>query len=318
MNRLTGWLLALFVCVWSVCAAAQGYPSRPVKLIVPYPPGGNNDIIARIFAQKLSERFGQPIVIDNRGGAAGRIGAAAAAKAPPDGYTLVIGDLGNLVIATFADPNLQYHPANDFAPIGVIASVSIVVTANLDFLVNTFDEFLVQARARPGKLTYATAGVGSPGHLAFELLRSMAKIDLVHVPYKGGGPAIIDVAAGRVDVLVDGAAFSHLKSGKLKVLAVTGSRLPALPDVPSIGESVRGFVFTNWWGILAPAGTPPDVVARVNKELVQIAALAEIRERLSSLGLMAQSSTPQEFADLLRSEHEKVGRIVKEADIKFE
>jgi len=318
MNRLTGWLLVFFVCVWSACAAAQGYPSRPVKLIVPYPPGGNNDIIARIFAQKLSERFGQPIVIDNRGGAAGRIGAAAAAKAPPDGYTLVIGDLGNFVIATFADPNLQYHPAKDFAPIGAIASVSIVVTANLDFPVNTFDEFLAQARARPGKLTYATAGVGGPGHLAFELLRSMAKIDLVHVPYKGGGPAIIDVAGGRVDVLVDGAAFSQLKAGKLKALAVTGPRLPALPDVPSIGESVRGFSFTNWWGILAPAGTPPDVVARVNKELVQIAALPEIRERLSSLGLMAQSSTPQEFADLLRSEHEKVGRIVKEADIKFE
>ncbi|MBK8741392.1 MAG: tripartite tricarboxylate transporter substrate binding protein [Betaproteobacteria bacterium] len=318
MNKASAWLLAFAVGAWSAFAAAQGYPSKPIKLIVPYPPGGNTDIVARIFGAKLSERLGQPIVYDNRGGAAGRIGAAVAAKSPADGYTLVIGDLGTLVIASFADPNLQYSPTKDFAPISLVTSVSIVVTANPDFPVNTLPEFLARARANPGKLTYATGGAGGPGHLAFEMLRSMAKIDIVHVPYKGGAPAIVDTIGGRVDVLVDGSAFGQLKGGKLKALAVTGPRLPALPDVPGIGESVSGFNFTNWWGFLAPAGTPPEAVARLNDEFTQIAALPEIRERLSTLGLAAQSGTPQQLGDLIRTETEKVARIVREAGVKFE
>ena len=318
MNKTLVWLLALVVCAWTPLAAAQAYPSKPIKLIVPYPPGGNTDIVARIFGAKLSERLGQPIVYDNRGGAAGRIGAGVAAKSPNDGYTLVIGDLGTLVIASFADPNLQYRPTKDFAPISLVTSVSIVVTANPDFPVNTVPEFLARARANPGKLTYATGGAGGPGHLAFEMLRSMAKIDIVHVPYKGGAPAIVDTIGGRVDVLVDGSAFGQLKGGKLKALAVTGPRLPALPDVPGIGESVPGFNFTNWWGFLAPAGTPPEAVARLNDEFTQIAALPEIRERLSTLGLAAQSGTPQQLGDLIRTETEKVARIVREAGVKFE
>jgi tripartite-type tricarboxylate transporter receptor subunit TctC len=318
MKRLLSALVLAAASVTSFIAAAQAYPSKPIKFIVPYPPGVNTDIVGRTFAQKLAERLGQPVVVDNRGGAAGSIGMAVAAKSPADGYTLVIGDLGSLVITSFANPNLPYSALKDFAPISLVTSVSVVVTANLQSPFNTFDDVLAKARANPGKVTYGTAGVGSPAHLAFELLRSMTKVDMVNVPYKGGAAAVTDLLGGQVDLVVDGAAFAQVKGGKLKAIAVTGPRLPALPDVPSIGESVKGYEFTNWWGILAPAGTPPEAVKKINEELSAIAALPEIRERLTGLGLAAQSSTPQQFADHIRTETEKVDRIVKAANIKFE
>lgn len=311
-------LLFIIACISPMLGMAQAYPSHAIKFIVPYPPGGNTDIVGRTFAQKLAERLGQPVIVDNRPGSAGAIGMAVAAKSPADGYTLVIGDLGSLVIAAFANPALPYNPQKDFAPLGLVTSVSIVVTANLKSPDNTIDDLLARARANPGKITYGTAGPGSPGHLAFELLRSLAKVDLVNVPYKGGAPAVTDLLGGQIDVVVDGAAFAQVKGGRLKALAVTGPRLPALPDVPSIGESVKGYEFTNWWGILAPAGTPPEAIRKINDELTAIAALPEIRDRLTALGLAAQSSTPRQFADHLRSETEKVDRIVKAAGIKFE
>jgi tripartite-type tricarboxylate transporter receptor subunit TctC len=305
-------------CIVPLLAAAQAYPSRPIRFIVPYPPGGNTDIVGRTFAQKLAERLGQPVVIENRGGAAGSIGMAVAAKSPNDGYTLVIGDLGSLVIATFANANLPYNPQKDFAPIGLVTGVSIVVTVNPKSPDNTFDDLLARARANPGKITYGTSGAGSPGHLAMELLRSITRVEMVNVPYKGGALAVTDLLGGQIDVVVDGSAFAQVKGGKLRAIAVTGPRLPALPDVPGIGESVKGYEFTNWWGILAPAGTPADAVKKLNDELSAIAALPEIRERLTGLGLAAQSSTPQQFAEHLRTETDKVDRIVKGAGIKFE
>jgi tripartite-type tricarboxylate transporter receptor subunit TctC len=311
-------LLSVAACLWSVAVPAQQYPSRPVKLIVPYPPGGNTDIVARLFAQKLAERIGQPVVIDNRGGAAGALGMGVAAKSPNDGYTLVIGDLGSLVIAPIANPNAGYVPQKDLAPISVVTSVSIVVTVNAKSPDNSFAEFLARARAQPGKLTYGTSGVGAPGHLAFEMLRSMTGIDILHVPFKGGAQAVSGLLGEQVDIVVDGAAMAQVKAGRLKAIAVTGPRLQALPDVPGIGETVKGFNFTNWWGILLPAGAPADIVRRLNEELTAIAALPETRERLSELGLTAQSSTPQQFSDLVRSETEKVARIVKDAGIKLE
>ena len=316
-RRIIGCLL-LAACFAPLVAMAQSYPSRPIKFIVPYPPGGNTDIVGRTFAQKLSERLGQPVVIDNRPGAAGSIGKAVASKSPADGYTLVIGDLGSLVIAAFANSNLPYNPQKDFAPIGLVTAVSIVVTVNPKSPDNTFDELLARARANPGKITYGTSGAGSPGHLAMEMLRAITKVEMVNVPYKGGALAVTDLLGGQIDVVVDGSAFAQVKGGKLKAIAVTGPRLPALPDVPSMGESVKGYEFTNWWGILAPVGAPAEAVKKINDELTAIAALPEIRERLTGLGLAAQSSTPQQFADHLRTETEKVDRIVKGASIKFE
>jgi tripartite-type tricarboxylate transporter receptor subunit TctC len=311
-------LLVLTACVLAAGVSAQSYPSKPIRLIVPYPPGGNTDIVARLFGQRLSERMGQPVVIDNRAGAAGALGVGIAAKSPNDGYTLVIGDLGSLVIAPIAQPSTGYDPQKDLAPISVVTSVSIVVSMNPKSPDVTVADFLARAKAQPGKLTYGTSGIGAPGHLAFEMLRSMAGVDILHVPFKGGAQAVSGLLGEQVDVVVDGAAMAQVKAGRLKALAVTGPRLPALPDVPGIGETVKRFEFTNWWGILAPAGTPAAAVQRINEELTAIAALPDTRERLAALGLSAQSSTPQQFADQIRTETEKVRRIVKDAAIKFE
>jgi tripartite-type tricarboxylate transporter receptor subunit TctC len=319
MTRTLSWLLlTIATCLCSAIAIAQPYPSHPIKLIVPYPPGGNTDIVARTFSQKLAERLGQPVVVDNRGGAVGALGMGVAAKSPNDGYTLVIGDLGSLVIAPLSNPNVGYNAQKDLAPISLVTSVSIVVTVNAKSPDNTFADFLARAKAQPGKLTYGTGGVGGPGHLAFELLRSMTGVDILHVPFKGGAQAITGLLGEQVDIVVDGTAIAQVKAGRLKALAVTGPRLPALPDVPGIGETVAGYSFTNWWGFLAPAGTPADAIKRINEELTALAALPEVRDRLRDLGLAAQSSTPQQFGELIRTEAEKVGRIVKDAGIKLE
>jgi len=310
-------LLALVLGAPAAPALAQSYPDKPIKLIVPYPPGGNTDIVSRLYAQKLAERLGQPVVIDNRGGAAGTLGMGIAAKSPSDGYTLVVGDLGSMVIAPLANPAVGYTQ-KDLAPISLVAAVSIVVSANPKSPDSTFAEFLARARAQPGKLTYGTGGIGGPGHLAFEMLSSMTGVKILHVPYKGGAQAISGLLGEQVDVVVDGTAVAQVKAGKLKALAVTGPRLPALPEVPSIGETVNGYVFTNWWGFLAPAGTPADAIRRVNEELTAIAAMPDIRDKLRDLGLAAQSSTPQQLGDLIRTETDKVARIVKDAGIKLE
>jgi len=246
------------------------------------------------------------------------VGVGVAVKSPNDGYTLVIGDLGSLVIAPIANPAIGYSPLKDLAPIALVTSVSIVVTASPKSPDNNFADFLARARAEPGKLTYGTSGIGAPAHLAFAMLRSMTGVDILHVPFKGGAQAVTGLLGEQVDIVVDGAALAQVKAGKLKALAVTGPRLPALPEVPSIGETVKGFEFTNWWGILAPAGTPAPIVQRLNEELVAIAALPEVRERLSGLGLAAQSSTAQQFTELIHSETDKVARIVKDAGIKLE
>lgn len=309
-----GAILGLFTPI----AQAQAYPSRPIKLIVPYAPGGNTDIVARTFGQKLSERIGQPVVFDNRGGATGTLGVGVAAKSPNDGYTIVIGDLGSMVIANHAIPSRPYDPVKDFAPIALVTSVSVVVTVSPNSPSTNFEDIIKRARAQPGKLTYGTSGIGSPSHMAMELVQSMAKAELVHVPFKGGAQAVTALIGEQIDLLVDGAAFSQIKAGRLKPIAVTGPRLPALPDTPGIGETVKGFEFTNWWGFLAPVGTPAEAINRLNEEFKQIAALPEIRERLSGLGLAVRNSTPQQFADHLQSETEKIGRIVKSANIKFE
>jgi len=309
--------LTMAVCLAAAPAAAQPYPGKPVHFIVPYPPGGNTDIVARLYAQKLSERLGQPVVIDNRGGAAGTLGVGIAAKAANDGYTIVIGDLGSMVIAPLANPAVPYT-YKDLTPVGLLADVSIVVSANPKSPDRNIGDFLARAKAQPGKLTYGTSGVGAPSHLAMEHLRSMTGVSILHVPFKGGAQAVAGLLGEQVDIVVDGAAMAQVKAGKLKALAVTGPRLPALPDVPGIGETVKGFSFTNWWGVLAPSGTPPDVVKRLNAELVAIAAMPDVRDKLRDIGLNAHSDTPQAFSDLLRTESEKVARIVKDAGIKLE
>ena len=298
-------------------ARAQAWPDKPLKLIVPYPPGGNTDIVGRLYAQKLAERLKQPVVIDNRGGAAGTIGMAAAAKSAPDGYTLVVGDSGSLIIAALANPSLPYAPLKDLTPIGLVTSVSIVLCVKPDSPIRDMADLIARAKAQPGRLTLGTAGIGSPSHLAYELLSSMTGIQMLHVPYKGGAALTTAAIGGEVDVMMDGAAFAQVKGGRLRAIAVSGPRLPALPDVAGVGETVKGVEFTNWWGLLAPAGTPAEAVRRLNEELTAIAALPDVKERLTSLGLAARSSTPQQFGDFLRAETDKIGGVVKSAGIKL-
>ena len=206
----------------------------------------------------------------------------------------------------------------DLAPVGLMATVSIVVSANPKSPDASIGDFLARAKANPGKLTYGTSGVGAPSHLAMEYLKSTTGVDILHVPFKGGAQAVTGLLGEQVDIVVDGAAMAQVKGGKLKALAVTGPRLPALPDVPAIGETVKGFSFTNWWGVLAPLGTPPEAIKRLNDELQAIAVMPDVKDKLRDLGLAAQSGTPAEFGELMRTEADKVARIVKDASIKLE
>jgi tripartite-type tricarboxylate transporter receptor subunit TctC len=315
--RILAICILLAASAFPASVVAQAYPARPLRVIVPYPPGGNTDIVARTFGQKLSERTNQPVVFDNRGGAAGSLGLGIAAKAPADGYNITIGDLGSMVITGHTNPKREYQ-LRDFAPISLVTSVSVVVTVNPRSTLNSIPDLIAAARAAPGKLTVATSGIGSPNHLAIELMQSMTGIQVLHVPFKGGPQAITALLGGEVDALFDGTAFAQVKGGKLRAIGVTGPRLPALPEVPGIGETVKGFEFTNWWGFLGPAGMPTETVRKLNEEFTAIAALPEIRERLTNLGLAARSGTPQEFGEFIRNETDKVARIVKDAGIKFE
>jgi len=301
-----------------VSAQTTGYPDRSLKLIVPFPPGGNTDIIARTYSNPLAEALGQSVVVENRGGAAGTVGAAAAARSAPDGYTLVIGDTGSLCISRFANADLQYDPIKDFAPVSLLATVSILITARLDFPASSFQEFLAVARANPGKYTCGTGGVGSIGHLSLEMLKSMTGLDIVHVPYRGGAAAATDLMGGQIDLLIDGAALSLAKSGRIKALAVTGDRIRTLPGVPTVAESgVPGFRLENFWGILMPAGSPAQATERLNAELNRIAVLPRVRSQLENGGFTAQGSTPDALAALIRSTTDKISEVVKTGNVKF-
>lgn len=298
--------------------AQENYPNKPLNLIVPYPPGGNNDIVARAYAVPLSKAIAQPVVIDNKGGAAGAIGVGQAAKSAPDGYNMVIGDLGTLCINPIANPALSYVPLRDFTPISTIASVSIVITGRKDLPVNNLREFLNLAKSNPGKYRCGTAGSGSIGHLSLEMIKSMAGVDVLHVPYRGGAPALNDLLGGHIDIMIDGAAFNSAKTGAVKALAVTGGRVAAIPDVPTVAESgVAGFYFTNFWGFLMPVKSPAIAVSRIGKEIQKIAASTELRSQLEAGGISIQTSTEQEFTELIKRTTEQINRIVKSANITF-
>lgn len=302
---------------WTGAAQADNFPSMPVRIIVPYAPGGNTDNVARAYGPALSDDLGQPVVFDNRGGAAGTLGVGLGAKAAADGYNYVVGDIGSLVIAPHSIPSLPYKPLTDLAPVSLLASVSIVVCVLPDSPLKTFGDLMAAAKATPGKLTYGTSGVGSPSHLAMEELRARTGLDLLHVPFKGGAQAVTAVLGGHIDVMIDGAALGQVRGGKLRAIAVTGPRLPVLPDVPGIGETVPGFEFTNWWGVLAPAGTPPATVARMHQAIVKAAAMPALKDKLSSMGLTAKAGPPADFAAFLKEETAKVDKIVRDAGIKF-
>ncbi len=310
----------LSLCV-PLIAAAQPYPSKPVRLIVTYPPGGGADTIARLLSPKLGEALGQPVLVENRAGAGGTIGADLVAKSPPDGYTLML-DAANYAVNPSLYPKLPYDPAKAFAPVTLIALFPNMVVVNPAFPVSSIRQLIEKIKAEPGKIAFASSGNGSAQHLAAELFRQRAGLDMVHVPYKGGGPALIDVMAGQVPLYFGNmaSALPHVKNGKLKALAVTGAkRSPAAPELPTVSEAgMPGYQVYEWNAIFAPAGTPEAIVKRLHAEIAKALALPDLRERIGALGGEIVASPPADTAAWLREQTASWGKVVREGNIKIE
>lgn len=303
-------------------AMAQQYPSRAVTLMVGFAPGGGTDTVARVVQKPLGDRLGQQVVVDNKPGAGGNIATNLVAKSAPDGHTIMLANVGSLTVAPHLQKDLPYDPMRDLAPItmGVIFPNLVVVHASVP--ANTLAEFIKLAKANPGKYTYGSSGIGGAGHLAGELLKMMAKIDIVHVPFKGGGPAMQAMLGGQIHAYMATpvAAGPHVKAGKAKALAVTGpQRDPLSPDVPTVAESgYPGYQATNWYAFVAPAKTPQPVIDRLNRELVAVLKDAQVIQLLRNQGVEPQPGTPAELAAFMKSELDTWGRVVREANIKVE
>ena len=308
-------LIVLALCALSGAAFGQAYPSKPLRLIVPYPPSGAADLLARPFAQKLSENLGQPIVIDNRGGANGTIGSDIAAKAAPDGYTLLLDNVTFHAINATLYKSLPYNSLRDFAHVSLVGWVDNVLVVPPSLPVKSVRELIALAKSKPGQLNYASSGAGSTSHLSGVLFNSVAAVDMVHVPYKGGAPALTDLMSGTVSSYFAGlsTALPMIKAGRLRPLAVAGSkRNAALPDVPTVAEAgLPGFEASNWYGVFVPAATPRDIVARLNAETIKTLQAGEVRERLAAQGYEIKWSTPQEFTAYLKAETAKWEKVVR-------
>ena len=302
-------------------AIAQEYPSKPIKLIVPYPPGGATDVIGRIVALKLSEALGQQLVVDNRGGAAGSIGAAAAATSPADGYTLLLGALTSHSINAALQASLSFDLVKDFVPVGVVGHVPLVFVVNPKLPVKTLKELMAYAKANPG-MSYASSGNGSPQHMAGELFKNMTKLDMLHVPYKGSGPAMTDLIGGQVQSMIETmpASISHIKSGALRALAVAlPSRSASLPDVPTAAEAgLPDFVVTSMFGLMAPAKTPPAIVAKLTAALEKVLASPDTQLRMDAQGVVIGYLNPMDSAKRIKAEIDKWIKVAKDANIKLD
>ncbi len=313
---------ALLVFAIAPNVSAQPYPAKPVRIIVPFPAGGNADILARILGQKMTESWGQPIIVDNRAGAAGIIGAQAAAKAQPDGYTLFMGTTGTQTTNPAVYAKLPYDSLRDFAPVSNFAGSPYVLVVHPSLPAKTLGGLIALAKARPGALHYASFGAGSSAHLTGEMLRSMAKIDIVHVPYKGGPPALADLVGGHIEMMFNllPGILPHVKAGKLRALAVAaGTRAPAIPAIPTFAESgMPDLQSDSWYGILVPAGTPKDIISKLNAEMQRVLAMPDVKERLATEGAEAMGNTPEQFADQIRKDLARYAKVAAAAGVKIE
>jgi len=302
-------------------SAAQDYPSKPIKLIIPYPPGGATDVIGRIVALKMSEALGQQLIVDNRAGATGSIGAAAAATAPADGYTLLLGALTSHSINAALQPNLSFDLAKDFVPVGVVGQVPLVFVVNPKMPVKTLKELMAYTKANPG-VSYASSGNGSPQHMAGELFKSMTKLDMLHVPYKGSGPAMNDLIGGQVQTMIETmpASLQHIKAGSLRALAVAlPARSANLPDVPTAAEAgLPDFIVTSMFGLLAPAKTSPAIVAKLTAALEKVLASPDTQARMEAQGVVTGYLNPADSAKRIKAEIDKWTKVAKDANIKLE
>lgn len=299
-------------------AAAQDYPTRPLRLIVPFPPGGSTDIYARIIGPKLGEALGQQVVIDNRPGAGGSLGAELAARAPADGYTIWLGQTNNLAIGPALRAKNPYDPLKDFSPITLLMKAPQVMVVNAGSPITSIKELIAAAKKAPGKLTYGSAGVGSSGHINGELFNQTAGIDIVHVPYKGASPAMVDLRGGRITYMATSlaSAAQFVKEGKIKAIATSGARRARmLPDVPTVAETLPGYEVVSWHGMLGPAKMPRAIITRLNREIVAILGTPDVQKMLLAEGGEISPSTPEEFSAFLRSEVSKWSKVIKQAGI---
>jgi tripartite-type tricarboxylate transporter receptor subunit TctC len=320
--RLQRAALAVLLTVCVSGAWAQAYPTKPIRLVVPFPAGGTTDILAREVGQRLSVTLGQPVVIDNRPGAAGNIGADLVAKSAADGYTLLMGTVGTHAINASLYAKMPYDHVKDFAPVILVAGVPNVLEVNPALPVNSVADLIKLAKAKPGQINFASSGSGTSIHLSGELFKTMAGVDMTHVPYKGSAPAITDLIGGQVQVMFDNlpSSLQHIKAGKLRAIAVTSAkRAPALPDVPTIAESgLPGFEASSWFGIVAPAGTPPAVIARINTDVNQWLQSSEAKEKLLAQGAIPTGGSPEQFATHIRAETDKWAKVVKASGAKVD
>ena len=311
--------IALLAPFW---AAAQPYPSKPIHFVVPYPPGGPLDTVARLVGQKVSESVKEPLIVENKPGAGGNIGADLVAKAAPDGYTLLMGAVATHAINPTLYASIPYDARKDFIPVTQIASTPNVLVVNPSLPVHDVHEFIAYAKAHPGELNFGSGSTGSAGHLAGELFKSMAGVDMTHVPYKGAAPAMTDLIGGRLQLMFDNLASSlvQIKAGKVRALAVTTAKRTELaPDLPSIAESgLPGFDINTWFGLFVPAGTPPAVVRRLHDEFAKALAAPDVREKMLALGAEPVGSTPEQFAAYIGSEAAKYAKLVKASGAKVD
>jgi tripartite-type tricarboxylate transporter receptor subunit TctC len=312
-------LIALLGAAFVAGAGAQGYPVKPVRIVVPYPPGGGNDFLARLTAQKLGEKWKQTVVIDNRGGASGMIGAEVAVKSPADGYTILLCASPECALNATLYPKMSYDPTRDLNPVTQLAASSLVLAVHPSLPARNAREYIALARKRPGELSYSSVGAGSPQHIAGEWMKLLAGIEVTHVSYKGGGPQIVDLMGGHMHsgFVALPVIAPYLKSGRVRVLAVTtAKRSPAIPEVPTLGEAgLAGFDVSQWYGIVVPAGTPAEITAKLNADFVELLKLPDIRTRMSDAGAEPVGSTPAQFGEFIRSEIAKYRKIVKETRI---
>lgn len=297
-------------------ALAQGYPSRPIRLIAPYPPGGGVDATARIIAQALTEQLGQQVIVENRSGATGRIGTEIAAKSPADGYTLLLGSGAPNAVVPSVTPNLPYDPIKDFAPISLVGTTDYDLLVHPSVPVRSVKQLVALAKAKPGEVTYGSSGILSNTHLAGELLKQLAQVNMIHVAYKGTGPAMIGVLTGETAVTFGGGpgAAPHIKAKRLRALATTGTSRRS-PDLPTISETLPGYAINQWYGVLAPAGTPRNILDRLHKEIVRAIANPKVAQLFTNLDTDAVTNTPEEFSALIRSEIKKWAKVIKAAEI---
>ncbi|MGH8664092.1 MAG: tripartite tricarboxylate transporter substrate binding protein [Burkholderiales bacterium] len=311
-------ILAALACAPAV---AQTYPSKPIRIVVPYPPGGSGTIVARILGDKLNQAWGQQILVDSRPGATGMIGAEIVAKAPPDGYTLLAGYTSEVAINVSLFPKMAYDPLKDFAPIALTGVIPMILLVHPSVPAKSVKELMALARSRPGEMTYGSAGAGSPAHLAHELLNRSANVKMVHVPYKGAAPALVDLLGGHVFTYFSGMppAMPHVRAGRLRGLAVsTAKRSAAAPDIPAVAESVPGFDVPTWFSLLAPAGTPRDIVTKLNAETVRSLNDPAVKPKLAALGAETTTLNADEVAAFIRKEIEKYAGVVKTSGARVE